>query len=580
MELKKHCSCSHHDGRCICTEVLVSLNELREENVLCDAVLRLEDGGVFPVHRVILSTCSAYFRNLFTTTLHAHEQTDVLLHGVSSDIMAQILDYVYTRKVDINCGNVRQLLVASDYLCVLGVLQLCCQFLQNTMNLGNCIGIMRLARCHSCAGLESHARRFVSRHFAHLSQQSEELLEMSVEELQAIIGADNLNVKDEKLVWDCILRWIDHDTENRKGHIAELMKNVRLGLLDKAFFLEKIRHHPYVRENESCRPVIYEMLHDSDTILANDGEFLTPRFAIPRIPHDILFVIGGWDSTGENIVNCIETYSTRADRWLKMQENDPTGPRGKHGTAVVGFNIYVIGGYDGVQFLSSVRRFNAVTKTWHEVAPMNDRRSLVSVAVLGGQVYVAGGYTDKGRLKTAERYDYRTNQWSMIASMNTNRSDASATALKDKIYVVGGNSGQQYLASAEVYDPQTNLWTNISPMSATRSGLSCVAYHGRVYAVGGFCSMLCPTSSGEKYDPETDTWTQISEMSNRRGNFAAEVIDDTIFAVGGSIDKNICHVECFDDRRNEWYGVSNMNVHRTALSACVVKDLPNAGDYV
>ncbi|XP_021929990.1 kelch-like protein 10 isoform X5 [Zootermopsis nevadensis] len=502
MELKKHCSCSHHDGRCICTEVLVSLNELREENVLCDAVLRLEDGGVFPVHRVILSTCSAYFRNLFTTTLHAHEQTDVLLHGVSSDIMAQILDYVYTRKVDINCGNVRQLLVASDYLCVLGVLQLCCQFLQNTMNLGNCIGIMRLARCHSCAGLESHARRFVSRHFAHLSQQSEELLEMSVEELQAIIGADNLNVKDEKLVWDCILRWIDHDTENRKGHIAELMKNVRLGLLDKAFFLEK------------------------------------------------------------------------------MQENDPTGPRVAHGTAVVGFNIYVIGGYDGVQFLSSVRRFNAVTKTWHEVAPMNDRRSLVSVAVLGGQVYVAGGYTDKGRLKTAERYDYRTNQWSMIASMNTNRSDASATALKDKIYVVGGNSGQQYLASAEVYDPQTNLWTNISPMSATRSGLSCVAYHGRVYAVGGFCSMLCPTSSGEKYDPETDTWTQISEMSNRRGNFAAEVIDDTIFAVGGSIDKNICHVECFDDRRNEWYGVSNMNVHRTALSACVVKDLPNAGDYV
>jgi kelch-like protein 10 len=78
------------------------------------------------------------------------------------------------------------------------------------------------------------------RHFVEVSQQSEELLQLPVEELQAIVEADELNVKKEETVWDCVLRWIDHDTDNRKGHIVDLMKKIRLGLLDRNFFVEKV----------------------------------------------------------------------------------------------------------------------------------------------------------------------------------------------------------------------------------------------------------------------------------------------------------------------------------------------------
>jgi kelch-like protein 10 len=95
-------------------------------------------------------------------------------------------------------------------------------------------------RFYFCTDLESDARRFVMRHFVLVSEQSEELLELPVEELQAILGSDELNEKHEEVVWECMLRWIDHDAENRKGHIVELMKNVRLGLLDQQFFYEKV----------------------------------------------------------------------------------------------------------------------------------------------------------------------------------------------------------------------------------------------------------------------------------------------------------------------------------------------------
>jgi hypothetical protein len=73
-----------------------------------------------------------------------------------------------------------------------------------------------------------------------VSQCSDELLELPVEELAAILGDERLNVSNEEDVWNCALRWIDHDTENRKVHVLDLMKTVKLGLLDKNIFLDKV----------------------------------------------------------------------------------------------------------------------------------------------------------------------------------------------------------------------------------------------------------------------------------------------------------------------------------------------------
>jgi len=56
-------------GRCMSTQAMQSLYDFRQNNLLCDAVLRLEDGGVFPIHRAILSACSTYFRFLILSDI-------------------------------------------------------------------------------------------------------------------------------------------------------------------------------------------------------------------------------------------------------------------------------------------------------------------------------------------------------------------------------------------------------------------------------------------------------------------------------------------------------------------------------
>lgn len=52
-------------------QALNVLYQLREEGQLCDAVITLDDGTVFNVHKAILSACSLYFRYfIFTTYIH------------------------------------------------------------------------------------------------------------------------------------------------------------------------------------------------------------------------------------------------------------------------------------------------------------------------------------------------------------------------------------------------------------------------------------------------------------------------------------------------------------------------------
>jgi len=80
--------------------------------------------------------------------------------------------------------------------------------------------------------------------------------------------------------------------------------------------------HPLVHENDQCKPIVIEtikFLYDLDMEEGKDVDLTNP-IARPRVPHEIMFVVGGW--SGGSPTNVIETYDTRADRWITVEHAD------------------------------------------------------------------------------------------------------------------------------------------------------------------------------------------------------------------------------------------------------------------
>ena len=152
--------------------------------------------------------------------------------------------------------------------------------------------------------------------------------------------------------------------------------------------------------------------------------FICPVF---RPCAQVIFAVGGW--SGGSPTNVIESYDTRADRWVVVDSAD-VGPRAYHGCATINHKVYVIGGFDGMDYFNTCRCYGPVDRTWSEVSPMNARRCYVSVTVLGGYIYAMGGFDGHVRQNTAERYQPSINQWSLIAPMIHQRSDASACSTR------------------------------------------------------------------------------------------------------------------------------------------------------
>lgn len=87
---------------------------------------------------------------------------------------------------------------------------------------------------------------------------------------------------------------------------------------------------------------------------------------VPRLPHEILFVIGGW--VNSSACNLLEIYDNRADRWIQVDQfEDPNGRRAYHRSVVFDNKIFCIGGYCNSEYYNKCAVFDLNERKWNEV---------------------------------------------------------------------------------------------------------------------------------------------------------------------------------------------------------------------
>ncbi|KAL7824834.1 hypothetical protein SRHO_G00343950 [Serrasalmus rhombeus] len=191
---------------------------MAEQEYVAEALILVE-GAEYKVHKNILSECSPYFRGLFRSPSEKHVYN---IPGISAEMMGLIIEHAYARPVTINQENVKELLVAADCLCIMDLLQACCQFLEDQLCVENCIGIWGFAEFYSCLQLQQKAYLFILHHFEVIARTSEEFLDLSLMQLRSIIEKDDLNVQQEETLVEAIQRWISHNPDERQEHLQAL----------------------------------------------------------------------------------------------------------------------------------------------------------------------------------------------------------------------------------------------------------------------------------------------------------------------------------------------------------------------
>ncbi|XP_062250372.1 kelch-like protein 10 [Platichthys flesus] len=551
-------------------------NDLRLAGRFCDAVLQVEDVQ-FPIHRIILSDFSTYFKTLFVHQITTDKVFHITL--VSPDIMQIIIEFAYTGSITVTKDNVHELMVAADMLNIIGIIQACSSFISEHLCLQNCIGIWQFTDICPSSELRCKAFHYIMKHFEQVIN-FKEYRQLSVLDLTDILGKDELNVKNERTVFDVILHWIAHIPKEREQHIAVLLSQVRLGKTSIAYIENNVMTNQLVKFNPECQKIVnhsfrimlslYKHIHKPLRSCLSD----TP--ARPRLPHSVIWVSGG---RKESYASCdIEVYDHLVDRWIYIRHK-LKDPRADHGTVFLDGYVYFVGGYNLMESLNSMVSLDLRTHTWQEKMHMYHRRRNLSVTVLNGFIYALGGFNGYASLDTAECYCPETNKWTLIAPMIESRRSASCATLDDKIYISGGLTGRYSTRTAECYDPETNQWTLIHSMSISRSQHRVVAYNNQIYAIGGL-SNVNSLKSIETYMPETNTWSNLCPMWIQRRNFCLEVIEDQFYVVGGSnFRTKSYHAEVYDPHTNRWFSISDSNMSYNGMSSCVVSGIPNMVDF-
>ena len=240
--------------------LLSQLRKMRETENLTDVVL-VAEGISFPCHRVVLSAFSPYFRVMFTCGLRECHSREILLRDTDAQSLALILNYMYTSELPLSNANVQEVSIAAFLLQMDDVFARCQLHMTDNMDASNCLGVYFYARDLGAEDLADQAQRFLLQNFLQVCQ-SEEMLELGAHQLGKLLGSDDLNISREETILDVVLRWVKHSPpeDGRSHHLPELLRKVRLPLVDADYLREAVRRNTALLADAECTEMLNEAL--------------------------------------------------------------------------------------------------------------------------------------------------------------------------------------------------------------------------------------------------------------------------------------------------------------------------------
>ena len=519
-----------------CVELEKRQDMLRRNDHLCDLTLVTKDGKEFKAHRNVLSTASPFFSKLHQSNMKENQEGLVRFEEISGAVMEDVLEFIYTRSVEVTQENCKDLLAAANYLVIPGLKTLCGQFLERQMSESNCISTFCCAERYQCDELITITRKFIHANFASVAEM-DEFLNLEAKEVERWISNDEISVAVEADVFNIVLKWIERNKSERKTSFEQLFRHVRLPFLSREFLFHVVTNE-LVEENVDCFKLISKAIKLSG-LTSEENVLQVPRKGLET---RAIVTCGGkytfcylpekdeWKRLADGLTErnedtqminhrdqlyafsydgTVERYDPVFDCWCTLDPHlEWPNENSRIKVALVRGEFYSIE-FDILSRKSTVKRFNIEQCSWQTVLSSHEGwRTGSCVVAADHHLYVCGGMLEGVFVAKVERFDTVVNKWEEIASMQQARGHAFGVATEGKIFVAGGmEDWQSRLKTCEMFNISTNEWQLIGSLKVPHQYGSLVCLKGTLYVLGGTNGFRRDLSV-ERYDPTEDKWIE------------------------------------------------------------------------
>lgn len=543
------------------TYILKRISRMRVHSVLTDVVLVVE-GKEFPAHRNVLAANSDYFMAMFSGHM-ATTSDKVSVEEITATAMEILLDFIYRGEILITEENVEDVFCGSCLLLLEFVTQTCCKFIQDRLALGNCWGIRALSDKFNCNDLMSRATTFIEENFKEAAN-CEEFLMLPASDLSDLLIDDEIVITREQDLYELLLKWVEHNREERVKHFPSLLEKIRLPQVNPEYFDEIIATDDLVTGNPEVQEIISKARQYiySPTKLAESMTETEPfKWQIPRRclrTVSVLLTVAG--------PTCA-IYEAESDAWHNISR-----PSTRHcaGLESMGKFVYIVGGSKEWKRMNTCEFYDPDLNEWNLTAPMNVPRSNIGLVALNGLLYAVGGYDGKSPIRTVECYDPKKDEWRFVAPMNNQRDGACVVTEGHCIYVISGYDGNNYLSSVETYNPGTDVWSLgvVAPIIERREDAMAAVVDNKIYVIGGYHgNTFMPTC--EALDLDDNAWNFMASLSAPRYQAGVAVLNRKIYVCGGWSGNGLAtsSVECYDVATNTWSIIRSLPTPAAARTA-------------
>ncbi|XP_039626957.1 kelch repeat and BTB domain-containing protein 12 isoform X1 [Polypterus senegalus] len=590
-------------------KLLDEINMMKQMDQLTDVVL-VAGGTRFPCHRIVLSVFSPYFLAMFTCGLEECRTKEVQLVDTSAVSLTVILNFMYNSELELTNSNIQDVTTTAFVFQMEEVLKSCEKYMLDHMDASNCLGIYHFAKQIVAEEMSHQAKKYLYQHFAEVCLQ-DEILEIEVHQLLSLISSDDLNVSREESILDLVLRWVNYSRDTRSYHLPQLLRQVRLILVNPTFLREALRRNTALLCNSVCYEIITSALDAIDK--KNHLGTLQLRYGMETTA--LLLCIGnngyGIKSRHGSFADASFCYAPTTKRTYFI-----TSPR--YGEAlgyvctgvVTEDNDILVAGEAGALKLSrqktknvEIYRYRTEGRGCWDHLCSTDYREMYALGAVGNTLYILGGQMKMKNqyliTNSVAKFSMEKNQWRTASPLPVPLACHSVVTLNNRLYVFGGWMPQMDHPDDEPdrlnnrmfqFDPGKDKWTECSPMKFAKYRFSTAVINREIYVLGGIGCVGSDRGQARRcldnveiYNPDGDFWREGPTLPSpllalRTNSTNAGVVEGKLYICGcyyGAdrhevITKDILELDPWE---NQWNVVAHRVLMHDSYDVCLVAKL-------